>query len=64
MVGEALNDLMDGKVPLSVEMAFRLSTAFGSSPEVWLCMQMAYDLWQARELEESPEVTRMAPPAA
>jgi addiction module HigA family antidote len=55
---------MDGKVPLSVEMAFRLSTAFGSSPEVWLCMQMAYDLWQARELEESPEVTRMAPPAA
>jgi len=31
-----------------VEMAIRLSKAFGSTPETWLGMQMAYDLWQAR----------------
>ena len=30
-------------------MAIRLSKAFGSTPETWLGMQMAYDLWQARE---------------
>ena len=29
-------------------MAIRLSKAFGSTPETWLGMQMAYDLWQAR----------------
>ncbi len=29
-------------------MAIRLSKAFGSTPEVWLGMQMAYDLWEAR----------------
>ena len=29
-------------------MAIRLSKAFGSTPETWLGMQMAYDLWKAR----------------
>ncbi len=31
-----------------MEMALRLSKAFGSMPETWLGMQMACDLWQAR----------------
>jgi len=30
-------------------MAVRLSKAFGSSPEVWLGMQMEYDLAQVEE---------------
>lgn len=30
-------------------MSIRLSKAFGPSPETWLGMQMASDLWQARE---------------
>lgn len=30
-------------------MAIRLSKAFGSTPETWLGMQMAHDLWQARD---------------
>ena len=30
-------------------MTIRLSKAFGSTPETWLDMQMAYDLWQARD---------------
>ena len=29
-------------------MAIRLSKAFGSTPETWLGMQTAYDLWQVR----------------
>jgi addiction module HigA family antidote len=29
---------------ISAEMVVRLSKAFGSSPEVWLGMQMEYDL--------------------
>jgi antitoxin HigA-1 len=45
---QALSDLVNGKAGISVEMAFRLSKAFGSTPEVWLGMQTAYDLWQAR----------------
>ena len=40
---------MNGKAGVSVEMSLRLSQAFGSTPETWLGMQTAYDLWQARE---------------
>ena len=46
---QALSDLVNLKSGVSVEMAFRLSQAFGSSPETWLRMQLAYDLWQARD---------------
>jgi addiction module HigA family antidote len=46
---QALSDLINEKAGVSVEMAIRLSKAFGSSPETWLGMQMAYDLRQARE---------------
>jgi addiction module HigA family antidote len=45
---QALSDVVNEKAGISVEMAIRLSKAFGSSPETWLGMQMAYDLWAAR----------------
>ena len=44
----ALSELLNGRTGISVEMAIRLSKAFGSTPETWLGMQVAYDLWQAR----------------
>ena len=40
-------------------MAIRLSKAFGSSPETWLGMQMAYDLWQARGRMDAIQVERI-----
>lgn len=46
---QALSDLVNEKASVSVDMAIRLSKAFGSSPETWLGMQMAYDLWHARD---------------
>jgi addiction module HigA family antidote len=53
---QALSDLVNGKAGVSIDMAIRLSKAFGSSPETWLGMQMAYDLWQAREQVRSLKV--------
>ena len=41
-------------------MAIRLSKAFGSTPETWLGMQMAYDLWQARKRAREISVERFA----
>ena len=55
---QALSDLINEKSGVSVDMAIRLSKAFGSTPETWLGIQMAYDLWQARERAESIEVER------
>ena len=55
---QALLELVNEKTGISVEMAIRLSKAFGSSPEAWLRMQMAYDLWQARERMATIQVRR------
>lgn len=46
---QALSDLINEKAGVSIDMAIRLSKAFGSSPEAWLGLQMAHDLWQARD---------------
>jgi addiction module HigA family antidote len=55
---QALSELVNEKTGISVEMAIRLSKAFGPSPEAWLGMQMAYDLWQARERMATIDVRR------
>ena len=44
---QTLNNLVNGRAGVSPEMAIRLSKTFGSSPEVWLGVQMDYDLARA-----------------
>ena len=56
----ALSDLVNGRAGLSVDMALRLSQAFGSTPETWLGLQAAYDLWQAREGAAQIQVEQFA----
>jgi len=48
---QTLNNVIHGKSGISPDMAIRLSKAFGSTPETWLRMQLAYDLAQARKGE-------------
>jgi len=55
---QALNNIVNGKSGISPEMAIRLSKAFGSTPETWLSMQVAYDLAQARKHENRIKVRR------
>jgi addiction module HigA family antidote len=45
---QTLNNLINGKAGVSPEMAIRLSKAFGGSPEMWLRLQVNYDLAQVR----------------
>jgi antitoxin HigA-1 len=56
-----LSNLVNGKNGVSPEMAIRLSKAFGGSAEVWLRMQMAYDLAQAEKRTAQIKVKRVAP---
>jgi antitoxin HigA-1 len=55
---QALNNVVNGKSGISPEMAIRLSKAFGSTPETWLQMQLAYDLAAARKNESTIKVRR------
>jgi addiction module HigA family antidote len=57
---QTLSNPVNGKAAISIETADRLSKAFGSTPETWLGMQLAFDLAQSRHLEEAIQVERVA----
>ena len=59
---QTLTDLTSEKIGVSPEMAIRLSKAFGSTPETWLGMQMAYDLWHIQESSPQIEVKKFKTP--
>jgi antitoxin HigA-1 len=54
-----LSELLNGHIGVSPEMALRLSMAFNTSAEVWLNMQTAYDLAQARKQSRRLKVKRL-----
>ena len=56
---QTLNNLVNYRAGVSPEMAIRLSKAFGSSPEVWLGMQMEYDLALAEKKAGRIKVDRI-----
>lgn len=53
-----LSKVINGRAAISPEMAIRLSKAFGSRPESWLRMQLAFDLAQAQRLANRINVKR------
>ena len=49
VAASTLNRVLKTQSGISPEMALRLSKSLGRSPESWLSMQDAYDLWQAKK---------------
>ena len=50
-----LSRLINGQAGVSADMAIRLAKAFGATPDIWMRMQAAYDLAQARLHENEIE---------
>lgn len=44
-----LSEIVNGKVGISAEMALKLEKALGTSATMWLNLQQAHDLWQAKQ---------------
>jgi len=44
----ALSRVVNGKAAVSAGLAIRLAAALRGSPETWLRMQIAYELWHAQ----------------
>ena len=49
VAASTLSRILKGTSRVTPEMALRLSKAIGRSPESWLTMQNAHDLWVARQ---------------
>ena len=56
---QALNNLVNEKAGISPEMAIRLSKAFGSSAEMWLGLQLQYDLALAEKAASKIKIERI-----
>lgn len=54
-----LSRIISGSAGISADMAYRLASAFGTSPELWAGMQLQYDLFQASKLKR-PKIQRLA----
>jgi addiction module HigA family antidote len=57
---QTLHRILSGRSSVTPEMALRLGRFCGNGPDLWLRMQLAHDLWRAREelraeLEQIPE---------
>lgn len=55
-----LSRVLKGTSRVTPEMALRLSVALGRSPESWLALQDAYDLWNARQHVDLRHVGKLA----
>lgn len=58
---KTLSDLLNAKRSLSLDMAIRISKAFGSTPDTWLRMQLAYDLARQKKHAATIKVPRLVP---
>ncbi len=58
--------IINGSRPITVDMAHRLSRAFGTTPELWLRLQNTLDTWEAAHLNraEYERIERLEPIAA
>jgi len=55
----ALSRILKQQSGVNPEMALRLSAVLGRSPESWLALQDAYDLWQARQHVNLGSITKL-----
>jgi len=44
-----INEIVQEHRPVTIDMACRLARAFGNSPQFWLNMQQAVDIWDANQ---------------
>ena len=54
-----LSRVLNGSSRVSPKMALRLSKTLGRTPETWLSMQDAYDLWQAHKQVDLRQVHQL-----
>jgi len=67
---QTVHNVISGKTAISAEMAVRLAKAFGTSAELWLRLQTAYDLARVeksrikvRPLHKTPHRGKRGQPA-
>lgn len=53
------SDLINCKSSITTKMSIKLAKAFNTTPELWLGLQMQYDLWQEEQNYNADDVQVM-----
>lgn len=64
VAASTLSRILSGSSRITPEMALRLAKTLGRSPESWLAMQDAHDLWIARQSIDLQRVSKLKLAAA
>lgn len=48
-----LSRMINGRAAISADMAIRLAQWLGGSAEIWLRLQLQYDLWHAEKKQQN-----------
>lgn len=58
----SVNEIIQGKRPITVDMAIRIGKALGNGPQLWLNLQQKVDIWDAvqKHSEEYERVSKVA----
>lgn len=64
VAASTLSRILKGTSRVTPEMALRLAKAIGRSPESWLALQDAHDLWVARQRVDLQRVGKLKLAAA
>ena len=51
-----VNELIHGKRGVTPDTALRLAKLFGTTPEFWLNLQLAHDLYRARQSADHEDI--------
>lgn len=58
-----ISEIVNGRKGISTDIALRLSRLFGTSPELWLKGQLAWDVWHAIHGESACKLEAIEPVA-
>ena len=56
-----LNSIINGHRSITPDTALRLERALGASADMWLNLQLAWDLWQAKHSADVRTINRIRP---
>lgn len=61
---QRLNQIVKGKRAVTPDTAMRLGRLLGTTPDVWLNMQLACDIWDALHAPAAKDIVKIKPAVA
>ena len=55
-----LSNIINGKAPVTADMAVRFAKALDTDADIWLSMQKTYDLWHSLHSDVADQISKLS----